>query len=46
MYQFSDDPAEDERIANEYWRAYGGWTNKAGVEKKIKFQNGQWKSYY
>ena len=45
-YQFSDDPAEDERIANELWRAYGGWTNKAGVEKKIKLQNGQWKSYY
>lgn len=45
-YQFSDDPAEDERIANELWRAYGGWKNKAGVEKKIKLQNGQWKSYY
>lgn len=45
-YQFSDDPAEDERIANELWRAYGGWTNKAGVEKKIKLQNGQWISYY
>jgi len=45
-YQFSNDPAEDERIANELWRAYGGWKNKAGVEKKIKLQNGQWKSYY
>lgn len=45
-YQFSNDPAEDERIANELWQAYGGWKNKAGVEKKIKLQNGQWKSYY
>lgn len=45
-YQFSDDPAEDKRIANELWRAYGGWKSEAGVEKKIKLQNGQWKSYY
>ena len=37
---------DDPREAEELWSAYGGWTNKAGVPKKIKMVEGVWKSYY
>ena len=46
MLDFLNSNNLTEEQANTIWYAYGGWTNKKGMPKKIKLENGVFKSYY